>query len=109
MYEGKLGFRNLNIAMGLEGLYHTPYKADMYSPLNGQFFYQDTSTISNFPRIDAFIHFRIRTFKAYFRAENLNTARMLGGFQFNNNSLAAPYYPTPGLVIRFGVYWSFIN
>jgi hypothetical protein len=109
MYEGTLGFRNLNIAFGLEGRYHTPYKADNYSPVFGQFFYQDSVTISNLPDIHAFLHFRIRSFKAYVRAENLNTVRLLGGFQFNNNNLAAPGYPTPGLNIRFGVYWSFVN
>ena len=109
MYEGNLGFRNLNIAFGLEGRYHTPYKADNYSPVFGQFFYQDSVTISNLPDVHAFLHFRIRSFKAYIRAENLNTARLFGGFQFNNNNLAAPGYPTPGLNIRFGVYWSFVN
>lgn len=109
MYEGNLGFKNLNIAFGLEGRYHTPYKPDNYSPVFGQFFYQDSVAISNLPRVDAFLHFRIRSFKAYLRAENLNTARMLGGFQFNNNNIAAPGYPTPGLNIRFGVYWSFVN
>jgi hypothetical protein len=109
MYEGNLGFKNLNIAFGLEGRYHTPYKADNYSPVFGQFFYQDSLTISNLPDVHAFLHFRIRSFKAYVRAENLNTARLFGGFQFNNNNLAAPGYPTPGLNIRFGVYWSFVN
>lgn len=109
MYEGKLGFKNLNIAMGLEARYHTPYKADNYSPLLGRFFYQDSVTINNLPDITAFLHFRIRSFKAYIRAENLNTARSFGGFQFNNNNLAAPGYPTPGLILRFGIYWSFVN
>lgn len=109
MYEGNLGFRNLNMAFGLEGRYHSPYKADNYSPVFGQFFYQDSVTISNLPDIHLFLHFRIRSFKAYLRAENLNTVRLLGGFQFNNNNLAAPGYPTPGLNIRFGVYWSFVN
>jgi Putative porin len=109
MYEGNLGFKNLNIAFGLEGRYHTPYKADNYSPVLGQFFYQDSVTISNLPDIHAFLHFRIRGFRAYIRAENLNTVRLFGGFQFNNNNLAAPGYPTPGLNLRFGVYWSFVN
>jgi hypothetical protein len=109
MYEGNLGFRSLNIAMGVEARYHTPYKADDYSPLIGSFFYQDTVTISNLPDINAFIHFRIRTFKAYFRLENLNTLRTFGGLQFNNNNLSAPNYPTPGLILRFGVYWTFVN
>lgn len=109
MYEGNLGFKNLDIAFGVESRYHTPYKADDYSPILGQFFYQDSITISNLPDVHAFLHFRIRSFKAYLRAENLNTARVFGGFQFNNNNLAAPYYPTPGLVIRFGIFWSFVN
>jgi len=109
MYEGNLGFKNLAIAFGLEARYHTPYKADNYSPVLGQFFYQDSITISNLPDIHLFLHFRIRGFTAYIRAENLNTARTFGGFQFNNNNLAAPGYPTPGLNIRFGVYWSFVN
>lgn len=109
MYEGNLGFKKLNIAVGLEGRYNTPYKADNYSPVLGQFFYQDSVSISNLPDVHALLHLRIRGFKAYLRAENLNTLRLFGGFQFNNNNLAAPGYPTPGLIIRFGVYWSFVN
>lgn len=39
-YEGNLGFKNLDIAMGLEVRYRTNYKADGYSPVLGRFFYQ---------------------------------------------------------------------
>lgn len=109
MYQGNLGFKNLDIAMGVEARYHSPYKADHYSPLLGKFFYQDTVTINNRPDVQLFVHFRIRSFRAYVRAENLNTANFIGGFQFNNNNIAAPDYPTPGLVLRFGIYWSFVN
>jgi hypothetical protein len=41
-YEGTLGFKKLNIAMGFELKYNTPYKADGYSPALGKFFYQDS-------------------------------------------------------------------
>jgi hypothetical protein len=105
MYEGNLGFRNLNIAFGIEARYHTPYRADNYSPILGQFFYQDSTTISNLPDIAGFLHFRIRSFKAYVRLENINTAQFMGG----KNNLAAPGYPTPSLILRFGIYWSFVN
>jgi hypothetical protein len=110
-YEGNLGFKNLDMALGLEMRYHTPYKADGYSPVLGQFFYQDSIRINNsLPDITAYLHFRIRSFKAYIRAENLNTASgSVGGFGFTNNNLAAPDYPYPGLVIRVGIYWSFVN
>lgn len=108
-YEG-LFFRNLNLSTGLEIKYHTPYKADGYSPILGQFFYQDSVTISNTPDISAFLQFRIKSFKAFIRAENLNTAEISeAGFGFTNNNLAAPSYPYPGLQIRFGIWWSFVN
>jgi len=110
-YEGNLGFKNLDIAFGAEVRYHTSYKADGYSPLLGQFYYQDSVTINNpMPDIAGYVHFRIKSFKLYFRGENLNTARVSGGeFGFTNNNAAAPGYYYPGLVIRMGIYWSFVN
>jgi hypothetical protein len=109
-YEGNLGFKNLDMALGLEMRYHTPYKADGYSSVLGQFFYQDIIQIKNpLPDISAYVHFRIKSFKAYVRAENLNTARASNGFGFTNNNQEVPGYPTPGLNIRLGVYWSFVN
>ena len=109
-YEGNLGFKNLTIAMGAELRYATSYMADGYSPVQAQFYYQDSTTISNpAPDIAAYLHFRIRAFKAFVRVENLNTARGLDGFGFTNNNLVAPGYVMPGLQFRLGVYWSFVN
>ena len=85
------------------------HKADGYSPVLGKYFYQDSVTINNRPDIALLVHFRIRSFKAFVRAENLNTANFIGGFQFNNNNVPAPEYLTPGLIMRFGIYWSFVN
>jgi Putative porin len=111
-YEGKLGFKNLLIAYGLEFRYYTPYTADGYSPVIGQFFTQTQTTIAEkLPDINAYVNFRIRSFVAYFRAENLNTAQVspVYGFGFTNNNFVAPYYPYAGLKIRLGIYWSFVN
>ncbi len=109
-YEGNLGFPNLRIAFGTEIRYHTPYKADGYSPFLGQFFFQDAERISNTPDISLYLNFRIKTFTAYVRAENLNTYRFAGSNTgFTNNNFAAPQYPMPGLIIRFGIFWSFVN
>ncbi len=109
-YEGNLGFKNLDIAIGLEGRYHTPYKADGYSPVLGQFSYQDTLSISNLPDISLYMNFRIRSFKLFARFDNLNTASLSnGGFGFTNNNLAAPGYAYPGMVFRLGIYWGFVN
>ncbi len=110
-YEGKLGFRNLLIAMGAEMKYFSNYKADAYSPLLGQFYFQDGYSVKeHLPDISLYINFRIRNFKAFIRAENLNTAHYAAKkFGFTNNNLVAPGYPMPGLVIHTGVVWSFVN
>jgi hypothetical protein len=107
-YEGVF-YKNLNLSTGLEVRYYTPYKAYNYSPVVGQFIPQDTVTIRNRPDIAAFFHFRIKSFTAYLRAENLNTVSFTEGFGFTRNNFAAPHYPTQGLIIRFGVQWRFVN
>ncbi|HYH15768.1 MAG TPA: putative porin, partial [Flavisolibacter sp.] len=107
-FEGNF-FRNLFLSTGLDIRYHTPYKQDHYFPLIGQFAYQDTTTIRNRPDIHAFFNFRIRSFQAYVRAENLNTLDYNNDFTFTRHNFAAPDYPYPGLVIRLGIFWSFVN
>ncbi|GAB3021452.1 hypothetical protein GCM10027051_28440 [Niabella terrae] len=110
-YEGNLGFNKLNIAFGFDTRYRTDFKGNNYSPVLGQFFYQDSTNVHyNLPDIAAYVHFRINSFRAFLRAENLNTYRNLNGnWGFTNNNFAAPEYPYPGLMIRFGVYWGFVN
>jgi hypothetical protein len=102
-------FKNLFLSTGLEVRYYTPYKANNYSPLVGQFTPQDTLTIKNLPDVNAFLHFRIKSFTGFLRAENLNTVSFQNGFGFVNNNFAAPHFPTQGLIIRFGVRWWFVN
>jgi len=101
-YDGNLGFKNLNLSTGIEIRYHTPYKADNYSPLIGQFVFQDTTTISNRPDVNLFLHFRIKTFKAFVRLENLNA---LGG----NYNFTGSHYPYSPMWFRLGIWWGFVN
>ena len=109
-YEGDLGFKNLRLATGVEVRYRPPYKADRYSPLLGQFFFQDSILLRNpLPDIAAYVNFRIRPFTAFIRAENLNTARNLQGFGFSRNNLLAEGYPLQGLHLRAGIFWQFVN
>ena len=107
-YEGNF-YKNLYLSAGIETRYYTAYKANNYSPVMGQFVPQDTVTIKNLPDVNAFVHFRIKGFTAYIRAENLNTVSTANGFGFINNNFAAPHYPTQGFMLRLGVQWWFIN
>lgn len=109
-YEGNLGFKNLNIALGAELVYRPSYKADNYSPALGQFFYQDSLNLSSsLPDMAVYANFRIKPFTAFCRVENLNTARNLNGFGFTRNNWIAPGYPMNGMHIRIGIFWQFVN
>ncbi|WP_243647780.1 putative porin [Flaviaesturariibacter flavus] len=108
-YQGNLGFPNLTLAVGLESRYASPYKADSYLPVIGQFSFQDSMQLRNRPDLNAFFHFRIRGFKAFLRAENLNTLRFRQPAGFRQHNFGAPNYPYPGLIIRFGIFWSFVG
>ncbi|HVU55356.1 MAG TPA: putative porin [Puia sp.] len=110
-YEGSLGFPNLLANFGTEVRYISPYKADGYVPLSGQFFSQsDTTVRQRLPDISFYLHLRIRAFTAYLRAENINSIAFGPvGFGWYHNNFVTPYYPTPGLLIRFGFFWGFVN
>ena len=107
-YEG-IFFKNLYLSTGIEVRYYTPFKAYDYSPLMGQFFPQDSATISNRPDINAFLHFSIRKFTGYIRTENLNSISFSDGFGFTKSNFAAPHYIYPGYLFRFGIQWNFVN
>lgn len=107
-FEGNF-FKNLFLSTGLEAIYNTPYKADDYSPLTGQFFVQDTDRISNRPDINVYLNFRIKSFKGFIRLEHLNTIDFANGFTFTKYNYAAPNYPSRALWFRIGIWWSFVN
>jgi hypothetical protein len=107
-FEGNF-FKNLSLSTGVEVIYNTPYKADGYSPLNGQFVVQDTTSISNLPNVNAYLNFRIKAFKAFLRLENLNTISFKNGFSFTNYNYTGPDFPTRGLWFRIGIWWGFVN
>ena len=108
-YDGNLGFKNLLISLGFEVRYFTPYKANNYSPLQGQFFYQDEKKISmRSPEISTYVHFRIKRFTNYLRIENLNAFSFKTG-RFTGNNVLLPNYPSPGFQIKVGVFWTFVN
>jgi hypothetical protein len=113
-YEGSLGKKNLRLATGIELKYASPYKLDGWSPMLAQFFYQDSiSSAGNLPDLAAYLHFNIRSFNGFIRAENLNTLRLRtgngAGLKFVNNNFTAMLYPNAGMIFRLGIYWRFVN
>ena len=107
-FEGNF-FTNLFISTGVEIKYHSAYKADNYSPIMGQFFYQNSYTVNNRPEVAAYLNFRIKSFKSFIRIENLNTINPSNGFAFDKRNFFAENYAASGLWTRFGIWWNFVN
>ena len=109
-YDGNFGFHNLNISFGTELRYISSYKADGYSPVADAFYAQSSVLSQKLPDINLYLHLRIRSFTAYVQAEGLNAAALKPlGFGWYNNNFVAPGYPEPGMIIRVGIFWGFIN
>jgi hypothetical protein len=109
-FEGTF-FKNLILSTGFDVRYYTAYNAYNYSPVVGQFITQPNApSLNNRPDISAFLHFRIKSFTGYLRAENLNAVNFTNGFDFTNNNFAVPHsYAYPGFIFRLGISWNFVN
>ncbi len=108
-FEGNF-FKNLFLSTGFEVRYYTLYNPDNYSPFNGQFFLQEEfSSRGNRPDVNVYLNFRIKSFKGFLRAENLNTLNPNDKYQFTKNNFSAPHYPQRPFWFRFGVWWNFVN
>ena len=107
-YEGNF-YTNLYLSTGIEARYTSSYKSPDYSPFTGQFFYQDNVTLNNRPDVNLFFHFRIKSFKAFTRVENLNTINLAQGFVFDHYNYKLGNYPGTGVWLRFGLWWDFVN
>jgi hypothetical protein len=108
-FEGTF-YKNLRLSTGLEIRYHSAYKADSYSPLMGQFFFQENTTINNRPDINAYFNFCIKRFYAFVRAENLNSlANNTGAIGFTKPNSPARHYAGNGFWMHLGIVWNFVN
>lgn len=101
--EGNVFKRVMLARIGFDFRMNTSYFADAYQPLTGQFHLQDNQNIQLYPALDFFLSFKVQTFKAFAKMEN-----MTGWF------VNRPYYLTPGHPLadphfRFGVSWRFLD
>ena len=94
--------RALQIATGVDARYHTPYESAGYSAFFNRFYYQDAVTVSNVPEVALFFNFKVKNFRAYIMADQMQQL-------FVENNITAPNYPAQNFMIRFGFNWVMIN
>ncbi|MEO6830959.1 MAG: putative porin [Chitinophagaceae bacterium] len=92
----------LKVATGAEVRYHTRYNATGYSPFYNRFYYQDTYTTENKPELNLFFNFKIKRFRAYLMADQVQAL-------WWRNTVIHPNYASPDLMLRFGFDWVMVN
>jgi len=98
----------LYVAVGLEAKYHTPYYVEGYTPYFNQFFYQNSYKPNNAPECSAYFNFKIKSFRAFVLAEQLQQFFSTNVIQAVGDTPGA-IYPGPNAMFRFGFTWILIN
>ena len=102
-FQGFIFKKAMFAKIGIDARYNTGFLMDRYQPLVGQFYQQNDQTITNPIIFDVFFNFKVRTFRAFVKAENINN------FITNTVYFASPFYPMRDGTIRFGVSWRFYD
>jgi len=79
------------------------YFANTYQPLIGQFHLQDDQQLDLYPAVDAYVTFKVKTFRFFVRAENL-TQLLTNDLYYQAGNYAQPY-----MTIKFGLSWYLLN
>lgn len=104
-YENSLFHHNMLLRVGVDVFYNTAYYAYAYQPVFDQYYLQNDKLIGNYVYLDPFISFKVKTFRIFFKVENI-TSGLLQTQAFYGYAL---HYPMPDQVFRFGISWDFWN
>jgi Putative porin len=101
--EGKVFKKAMLSRVGFDFRYNSSWFAPSYVPTIGQFFVQETGKVKAYPALDAFISFKVRTFRLFVKMDNL-----VG--RFSKDVYFQIYnYPVPDRRVWLGVRWQLVN
>ncbi len=89
------------IGLGLQ--YSSSYYSPYYQPATGQFILQNQMAYGDYLFANAFINFKVKTARFFFKVEHLNA-----GWSKKNYMILA-HYPMPGRMLKFGVAWNLFD
>lgn len=93
----------LTVQAGFDIWYSTRYQGYAYQPAISAFYPQDERMFGNYPYIDAFISFKHKRLRGFFKVEHLNA-----GFIYPDY-FTVLHYPRNHRMFKLGVSWSFYN
>jgi len=89
--------------IGYNFYYYSSFKANNYNPSTNMFYSQNTQSIGNYPRIDAFLKFKLKRARLFFLFEHASFG-LLGTKYY-----AGINQPMNPRIFKFGVSWSFYD
>ena len=105
-FEGWLVKNVLNIQLGWNIVYNTPYYAYSYMPATGKFYLQEEQRIGNYPFFDVFLNLQIKRARIFIKTDGLNT---LFSDNIGKRNYMVYRYPTNDFRMKFGVSWTFYD
>ncbi|MCC6725069.1 MAG: hypothetical protein IT258_11200 [Saprospiraceae bacterium] len=105
--EGKIFKKVMLTKIGVDARLTSPYNAPGYNPLIGQFYIQNEQELSFTPLLDAFLSFRVKTFRFFFKIENLLTTPLATYFYQTANYPMPFGYQNGGM--RMGISWRLVD
>lgn len=104
-YEHKIFRGALQPRIGIDMIYNTPYHANGYFPLTGQFYLQDQQLLRFYPVFDVFAAFKVKTFRLFLKIDHINQGWMKKQPNYYN------FYLYPGMqrTFRIGINWRFYD
>ena len=105
LYYHGTWFKALDAQIGVDLRYHTKYYAPILNPATGQFCVQNELEVGNYPVMNVYINFHVRSLHLNFFAHYTHFNHLF--MRNNTNCQIMPYYPYNPDVFRAGLAWQF--
>lgn len=107
LYYHGTWFKALDAQIGVDVRYFTRYHAPILCPATGMFAAQTDTKIGNYPWMNVYANFYVRSIRLRFFAQYQHINRLF--MKDNIDYLTMPDYPTNRDVFRAGLAWHFYN
>jgi len=105
--EGMIFKKAMLTRIGVDARLIAPYTPPSYNPLTGQFQLQDAQSLPFTPLLDAFLSFKVKTFRFFAKLENL-LAYPMQTYYYQTAGHPLPFgYKNGGL--RMGISWRLVD
>lgn len=94
----------MDINVGIDLFYNSPYNPMAYMPVVRQFYAQNTFKRDHFFMADVFATIKVQRTRFFLKLQNAGSLLPDSPVQYT-----IPFYPLPGMAIKFGLSWMFFD